>query len=390
MSTSLHAGQRVSSERKLAGLTQRQLATRANYSLAMVKAVEQGREPASPAFLAAAARVLRVEPERLTGAPYREILAEDGPLEGIADLRAILSEGEYVRAEEPGTLTELRATMQQINNEDRNGNSRKALAALPVLIRRIYGALQQRPDPAVYELLCSAYNAADRMCRRFGFMSLTIPAIDRYDWAAGRSGDPLASAAGKVMRTRLLVYQDSTDLALTLIGKAIDESQGETEGARSVRGAAHLAGAMAAARGLRPDTARDHIAEARLIGQRLGHETRSYETLFGPANTEIHSVSVELEAGDPGRAAREGSALELPATMTKTRAGHHWQDVSRAWLLVGKPDKALNALNNARRIAPHQTRLHPAVRETVHGIAAAQRRQTNSLSGFASWLGVQL
>ncbi|MEV0358852.1 hypothetical protein AB0H71_22620 [Nocardia sp. NPDC050697] len=82
--------------------------------------------------------------------------------------------------------------------------------------------------------------------------------------------------------------------------------------------------------------------------------------------------------------------MTLPASIVPTRAGHHWQDVSRAWLLVGKPDKALDALNRARRIAPQQTRLHPAVRETVHGIAAAQRRQTHSLTGFASWLGMQV
>ncbi|UGT64338.1 helix-turn-helix domain-containing protein [Nocardia asteroides] len=390
MSPSPHAGQAIAAERKLAGLSQRQLATRANYSLAMVKAVEQGREPASPAFIAAAARVLRVEPERLTGTPYREVLAEDGPLEGIAELRAILCEGEYVRPEEPGTIADLQASMQRINDEDRKGNSRKALAKLPALIRKTYGALQETADPAAYELLCSAYNAADRMCRRFGFMSLTIPAIDRYDWAAARGNDPLAPAVGQVMRTRLLVYQDSTDLALTLVDKAIAESPGESEGALSVAGAAHLAGAVAAARGLRLDTAHDHLAEARAIGQRLGHESRAYETLFGPANTEIHAVGVELEAGDPGRAAREGSALKLPRSLAKTRAGHHWQDVSRAWLLTGKPDKALDALNQARRIAPQQTRLHPAVRETVHGIAAAQRRQTSSLTGFASWLGVQV
>jgi len=196
MSASPHAGQIIAAERKVAGLSQRQLADRANYSLAMVKAVEQGREPASPAFLAAAARALRVEPERLTGTPYRDLA-----MPGESDL---------------------------------------------------------------------------------------------------------------------------------------------------------------------------------------------YGTLFGPANVGIHSVAVALEAGDPDRAAREGSSLVLPEEIAPPRAGHHWQDVSRAWLMIGKPDQALAALNRARWVAPQQTRLHPSVRETVYGIAAAQRRQTNSLTGFASWLGVRL
>lgn len=48
---------------------------------------------------------------------------------------------------------------------------------------------------------------------------------------------------------------------------------------------------------------------------------------------------------------------------------------------------SLRALQEARRIAPQQTRHHPMVRETVLAIAAA-RRGREELSLFASWLGV--
>ncbi|MEG8179670.1 hypothetical protein [Nocardia terpenica] len=160
---------------------------------------------------------------------------------------------------------------------------------------------------------------------------------------------------------------------------------GEDEGALSVWGAAHLAGAVAAARGRRLDVARDHLAEARLIAARLGHET-----LFGPANTEIHAVGVELEAGDPGKAALVGSTLTLPPTVVHSRAGHLWQDVARGWLLTGHPAKSLQALNTARKVAPQQTKLHPSVRETLYGIAATERRRNENLSAFARWAGVTL
>jgi hypothetical protein len=115
-----------------------------------------------------------------------------------------------------------------------------------------------------------------------------------------------------------------------------------------------------------------------------------YGTLFSKANTEIHGCAVELEAGDPGQAARDGSALQLPADTAPPRAGHHWQDTARAWLLAGQPDKSLQALNIARRVAPQQTKLHPSVRETLYGIAEAERRRTDSLSAFARWVGVTL
>jgi transcriptional regulator with XRE-family HTH domain len=73
-----HVGQRVAVERKIAGLSQAQLASRAVYSLSMVKAVEQGREVASPGFIAAVAKALGVEPEQLTGAPYYDTLGNRG------------------------------------------------------------------------------------------------------------------------------------------------------------------------------------------------------------------------------------------------------------------------------------------------------------------------
>ncbi|MGV9678586.1 helix-turn-helix domain-containing protein [Nocardia sp. NPDC003482] len=382
------SGKRIAALRRLAKMTQDQLAVKAGYSVHAVRAVEQGRDPASPGFVTAVAAALGVEPEQIYGTPYQDAIDEDGTLDGLAELRAILSEGEYVCGADPSPLDQLRAELKSINDDDRAGRSRQALARLPKLIRELYGALADNSDPEVYALLADAYNAADRICRRFGHMALTIPAVDRFDWAATLSGDPLNIAHGKIMRTRLLMYHNNTDLALRLVDEAISLIEGESEGALSVWGAAHLAGAVAAARGRRLDTARDHIAEARTIGTRLGHETRAYETLMGPGNTEIHAVGVELEAGDPGKAATIGSELSLPPTITHSRAGHLWQDVGRAWLLVGKPDKSLKALQQARKVSPQQTKLHPSVRETLYGIAAAERRRSESLGAFANWVGI--
>ncbi|MGW3470120.1 helix-turn-helix domain-containing protein [Saccharopolyspora sp. NPDC000995] len=58
--------------RKVAGLDQHALAQRASYSTSMVRAVEQGREPASPAFVAAVAKALNIEIQELYGQPYRD------------------------------------------------------------------------------------------------------------------------------------------------------------------------------------------------------------------------------------------------------------------------------------------------------------------------------
>ncbi|MBF6446018.1 hypothetical protein IU434_28895 [Nocardia farcinica] len=146
---------------------------------------------------------------------------------------------------------------------------------------------------------------------------------------------------------------------------------------------------MNEARKLNYSGAVDHIAAAREVGARTG-ETDMYMTAFGPLNVDIHAHAIEMEAGDPNRAAVDGAKLTYPADAPPTRIGHHWQDNARGWSMSGNPDKALVAPSKARTAAPQQTRLHAAVRETVRGIAAAQRRQSEGLVGFASWLATSL
>ncbi len=53
-----HIGARVAAERRLRGLTQRQLADRVHVSLSLITKVERGDRPATPALVAAVARVL--------------------------------------------------------------------------------------------------------------------------------------------------------------------------------------------------------------------------------------------------------------------------------------------------------------------------------------------
>jgi hypothetical protein len=61
---------------------------------------------------------------------------------------------------------------------------------------------------------------------------------------------------------------------------------------------------------------------------------------------------------------------------------------ARGWLDYGNREKALAALQAARRVAPEQTRNHPQVREVVLTLIQMERYSKESLSGFASWIGV--
>jgi hypothetical protein len=85
-----------------------------------------------------------------------------------------------------------------------------------------------------------------------------------------------------------------------------------------------------------------------------------------------------------GRAA----AMRGFAGVTPNRVSHHYIDLARAHLYAGDRNAALESLLTARKLAPQQTRYHPQVRETVRMLARLERRRTDSLAAFTSWLGI--
>ncbi|WP_067479862.1 helix-turn-helix domain-containing protein [Nocardia amamiensis] len=383
-----HVGQRIAAERKIAGLGQRQLALRASYSLSMVKAVEQGREVASPGFISAVAKALRITPEQLTGAPF-----DDGkPMsDAINELSVLLTEGRHARATEPGPIEALTADLEAAQQLYRSDRTRQTIEALPALIRRIHGAIRETSGETqayAYTLLTSAYVLAEWSARRTGHMMLALPALDLADMYAPLADDPHYGAFSVLARARVLTHYGESEVAGQLIDSAIGAADSSPSG-MVLAGYSHLAGAINEARKLNYRNAAAHVDAAREIADQTG-ETDLYMTAFGPLNVEIHAHAIELEAGDPNKSAVEGSMLTYPTDAPPTRVAHHWHDNARAWLMSGKPERALAALNKARATAPQQTRLHPSVRETLYGIAAAERRRTDSLAGFASWIGVTL
>lgn len=384
----VNVGQRVAAARKLTGWTQVQLAFHARYSVSAVRAVEQGREPATPAFVAAAARALGIEPEQLTGQPYPD--DEGGALDGVAELRAVIAEGFSIRSVAPEEGADLAGELRELERQYREDRGKVALAWLPVLLRQLYGAVEDTASEAeqsrLFSVIAAAWVLAERLCRRFGLLTLAIPALDRLDVVAEHADDPLYRAQAAAKRARVLMSYDIYDTQR--VENALDRIVGSGTGSTAVQGYVHLCGSIVSARGRNRDTAMEHLDEADRLAAQVYSESDEYGTLFGPQNVAIHRTAVELECGDPGRAARLGDNTQLTDEVAPPRQGHHWQDTARAWLLAGQPNQALRALNRARVVAPQQTRHHPQVRETVRLIAEAERRRSDSLSSFAQFLTI--
>lgn len=383
-------GRRVRVARKLApGLTQAALANRMHVSTSLVKAVEQGRAPASPSFVAAAARALSMTVYDLYEQPTPRFGAERA---GVSELETAVMAGPALAADPSGvTLPELQDRVRQVAALQRRSRYDTSSAAMPDLLADLHTVAVLvtggRDTELVHHMLATVYGAVVICLHRLG-SSLTGQAAERAVHSAQRSGDPVLAALAEaevglplMHRGAYLPAQRITDRARDSIA---DEPSGD--GALSVRGYLHLRSAILAARTGDRQSSDGHLAEARHCAEHLPELADVYDTAFCSPNVTIHAVAAAVELGDGTTAVGRVEPLP-PGTMT-SRLGHHHVDLARAWLLHGDRDKAFASLQAARTITPQLTRYHPQVRETLSVLAQTDRRRTDSLSGFARWAGV--
>lgn len=392
-------GGRVAEERKLRGLTQMQLAQRAHVSASLLRKVEQGSVPASPAFVSATARGLSVGVAELLGQPERpgtpaehRVFAVIPPLRReLAAYRQPPDDGVAVRI-----LPELVAAVATASRR-RHAVDLSALGTeLPSLLAELRAATHTftgADRERAFGLLAEAYYAADQVASKLGYVDLASLAVDRYEWAAAQSADELAVLVGDYRRAGEFISTADWTSAQRLLSHSRSRIESDLgRGAAptlSTWGNLHLKSGLAAARAGDGDAADDHLAEARETAERIGADRDDYRLFFGPTNVAIWSVGLAVELSDGTKAVKRAESFAPPTTgVPKERVGHHWIDLARGYLLHDDQQRCLAALQQARRTAPQQTRYHPMVAETVRTLARAERRRSDSLAGFVGWLGI--
>ncbi|WP_232211816.1 helix-turn-helix domain-containing protein [Saccharomonospora halophila] len=391
--------QRVAEARKLAGLTQNRLSQRASVSASLVRKVEQGRSPASPAFVSAVARALNIGVADLLGQPFeqRGSRAEHRIHATIPPLRRELavytvSPDSAVR---PRSVEELAIAVSRAS-EHRHAVNLAALGAeLPGLFAELRAKVSTSTGVAqehAFRLLAEAYFAAGQVAYKLGYLDLSSVAVDRYEWAAERSGDELAVLVGHYQRAGEMIGAADWDGALRLLGRSrariADRVRSGDAPAIAVSGNLHLKSGLAAARSGDLATADSHWKEADEAARRLGTDRDDYRLCFGPTNVNIWSVGLAVEAMDGTEAVKRAGRFDIPPETQRERAGHHWIDVARGFLLHGDHDRATRSLYKAREVAPQQARYHPMVHETIRTLARARRR-ADPVARLATWAGVQ-
>jgi transcriptional regulator with XRE-family HTH domain len=386
METTPRVGVRVAHLRKLRGLTQAALAARSSYSADYVKKVEQGRFPPSPAFVGSVARALDVDPAYLYGVEDRTLAEESSAIQ-LADLRAAVDAWDDPRPDGPLLKLEtINSRLDVVAEHVERMKYAEAAEELTPLLHHLY-VLADRADSdgeAARSALHDAYRLVATVAGRFRQPDIAAVASERHITLAPGTGDPLRIAISAFHRSSR--YLRLGDYVGGL--RVLDRVQGHVAKPSAVAVQVHLRNAILSARAGQLDRADEYLAEARAMQRDSQNSYRGIDA--STFNIDVHWCAVPVEALDGTEAVRRGADVQLSGQGRPERLGHHHIDQARAWLLHGDRKRCLDELNAARRLAPFNTRHHPSVHETVVALAAADRRRTDSVAGFAKWVGVAI
>ncbi|MGH3155408.1 MAG: helix-turn-helix domain-containing protein, partial [Streptosporangiaceae bacterium] len=219
-------GARVAAIRKTRGWNGRELARRAQVSYSLLAKVESGAAPATPAFIGSVARALRVDVTRITGQPYEDPDSRIAALQATIDpfRRALLTYDLPPSSDiRPRPLAELRTDTNAVSKLSREARYLQLGNRLPGLIEELQAAVADADETdrgELYALLAQAYGGGSALAHQLGYLDLRALALDRVEWAARASGDPLRIVRTQWSRGASLLAAAAYEQGLVLMERA--------------------------------------------------------------------------------------------------------------------------------------------------------------------------
>ncbi|MGD3105815.1 helix-turn-helix domain-containing protein [Streptomyces sp. YGL11-2] len=380
-------GPRIAYERRIAGLTQAELARVAGIALGSLRKVERGERGISEAVLDSVATALDIDPSRLL--PLRE-QPDDRVHQAMPTLSAALATYE---APEDGPCRALPAIGEAAASVAAYRLSAQYLRiarTVPDLLAELCRALHTAASgdrPTLARLLVDACRAADAVAFKYGAKDLSARLIALMGWASSQADDPLVNATVAYVRAETFFAARAHAAGLRILEQAVVETPPDSAPpALAARGALHMRAAVMAGRAGDGDAAECHLDEARAVGDQVP-EGVYRGTAFGPDSVRVHEVSVAVSLGDNhlGRALQLAREWAPPRDLPAERRSGFYIELGRAQLWSGRPDAAFESLKAARRIAPQHAREHRWVREDAATLRRLKRADAESLSNFAEW-----
>lgn len=387
MPTAESVGQRVARMRLRRKYSQTKLALLASSTRDTIASIETGRVSPSASMLGAIANALDVDVDRLAGRRPDDPEAWHELVPTIR--RALAATDLVVDAVEPRPLDQIQADIVQLGEWRRATKYSKIGVILPDLIDELLVAASEYREPA-YAMLTGAYRAANTLGHKLGYADLSLTAVERMEWAATHSGDPLLVAMTHYMRAAALARIGAGRQAMVLLNRTIDEiqplaSQGNSVAA-AVYSALHMKAGVIAATMTRREDSQSHLAEA---AEFAGTKDRIvHETVVGPTNVSLHQLAAAVDLGDLGEASKIAESVTLPKGYAKERSAYYWADKARLHLAKGEVDQAIDSLYEASEIAPEHFK-SATIRSAVSTLEARQKRSGRGVGELALRAGLQ-
>ncbi|AIG81357.1 Putative transcriptional regulator (plasmid) [Amycolatopsis japonica] len=361
----------IKTKRKNVKMTQRELAERADLSIATIRALEQGLRTGSVGTLQAVAHALDVTIADLLA--KAKALPGDSPDSGIVAIRRVLTSvddllDDVVETDEPVSLRATSRDSTYAWGAYWGGRYEELTALLAQAMIRARAAEHASPTKdreAVADKLAQLYQVASCTLVHLGHPDTAWLAWDRAKQAAKRGSDPLRVSALQGSASWLLLtegrYEDSVQVA-TRAAEKIEVDGKASLPQLSVYGNLMLSAATATGRNVKLRTraakADDYLKEARAVAERTG-ERNDYESAFGRQQVIMQTTDVQVVTEQYTKALRTARGMPREAGLPLAARSRHLTDVAYSLARLGKDDHASNTVLSIAASAPdwieHQT-----------------------------------
>lgn len=389
--------------RRLARLTQEELAERSTVSVDVIRQLEQGRKhSARLPTLHALANGLGVELTTLLGDPpaVSSTGENDGP-QFVAVRRAIMPAlwGPDPKAPGPDfSLPDLREQIAEGWTQYHAAEFDTVMKTLPDMItdaRTATSAPDSTDQGAGFAALGKVLQLAGHVAVRMGKTDLALIGLERAIAAASQSSDPLLRAM--IVNSVAWAYQrqgrlgDALDIALHAAADIKDAGHTDTADGLKVWGALTMSAATSAARSNDYERAASLMEHAEKEAARVaklpqGSDSRMV-SVFSPSSVRIERVRLAVQYGHPEEALTLAKGMRLSKDTPPSWRTWLLLDVARAHTDLGDAAGAVKALESLRRVAPTWMQHHTLAVAIVRDLWALPNHPSG-LRPLAEFLGV--
>lgn len=397
-----HLGRTLRRLRRLAALTQEELAERSGVSVDVIRQLEQQRKhSARLPTLHALANGLGVELTTLLGDPPAVTTSEsDGP-RFVAVRRAIMPAlwGPQPPQTRPDfSITTLREQIADGWSQYHSAEFDTLMKTLPDLITEARSATVSGDDDdraAGFAALAKVLQLGGHLAVRMGKTDLALTSLERAIQAAEQSSDPLLLPM--VVNSTAWTYQrqgrleDALSIALDAADHMKNAGHTETADGLKVWGALTMSAATSAARSGDYERAAQMMGTAEKEAARVSKLPESSDarmvSVFSPSSVRIERVRLAVQYGHPRDALALAKGMRLSKDTPPSWRTWLLLDVARAHTDVGDAAGAVKTLESLRRVAPTWMQHHTLAVAIVRDLWSLPNHPPG-LSALAEFLGV--